>query len=315
MGLKQGLNAIKNDETSNKKNLLKPYSSRIKSRDEIIVGGEDNNEDDYLNKQINIGLDDSSLMRASFAAGCEMWPSDDDFVFLFSARYNSEAFAKSYLQSEYREKIHSVFTGLVEKVIEQKLKYYENNILRKSGKNSLAYHAFQRKFGYTQQQFLTVKQKADALGIDMTLIDVGALIYDVEISLQKMAVNLISSHPELSKNESTWVINFMLKQMWSEKDQLLWRYVTASTLAEFYKYDNIHDSIVILQNLDKMIRDAFSFGELRGRNPVNAYFGHLLSDDIILDIKNLLNSDDYKNTSISFIIDDVISQAQYPDSW
>lgn len=278
-------------------------SHRFEDDDFNISSEEDENDDEY-NANANEGLNESSLMRASFASGQEMWPTEDDLIFLFSARYNSIAFDKSYLQAEYRAKTHAVFTGLVDDIIEHKLRTYASN--------PGLYNKYAKKLEIankraTQQQSSTVLMKAKIFGIDVTELDVGALVFDVEKSLQKMVNDLIMDHPELSNDQAEWAIRFMDKQLWSNDDQLLWRYVSAEELAGLYLYDTISTGIPLLNALDDMIREAFATGEMRGQNPAKVYFAHLLSDDVINDCINALNSDEFINMPIEWAVNDVIA--------
>ena len=85
--------------------------------DDFNIQAEEDETDDLYNDTANTALDESSLMRASYASGQAMWPTMDDLTFLFSARYNGDAFNKSYLQAEYRAKTHAVFSGLVDGIV------------------------------------------------------------------------------------------------------------------------------------------------------------------------------------------------------
>lgn len=274
-------------------------------KDDFDTTTEENKADDYYGSTINKGLDESSLMRASFAAGQSMWPTEDDLTFLFSARYNGDAFNNSYLQAEYRAKTHSVFTGLVDGIIERKLKTFASN--------PGIYDRYAKRLSVTEQQSNTVMAKARIFGINIEELDVGSLVFDVEQSLQKMVNELILDHPELSDEQADWAITFMDKQLWNENDQLLWRYVSAEQLAALYAYDMIGTGIPVLKGLDDMIRESFVNGEMRGKNPAKVYFAHLLSDDVILDCLDTLKSDEFKDMPVEWAINDVIAQSQEGD--
>lgn len=275
-------------------------------KDDFNIESEEDENDDYYNKQTNKGLDESSLMRASYAAGQAMWPTEDDLVFLFSARYNGDAFNNSYLQAEYRAKTHSVFTGMVDDIIERKLKAYASN--------PGMYNRYAKRLAVTERQSNTVLRKAKLFGINVTELDVGSLVYDVEQSLQRMINDLILDHPELSDEQADYAIRFMDTQLWSPSDQLLWRYVSAEQLAKLYAYDMISTGVPLLHALDDMIRESFINGEMRGKNPAKVYFAHLLSDDVILDCLDTLKSDEFKDMPVSWAINDVIARTQESDS-
>lgn len=281
---------------------------RFQKDDFNIITEEDEN-DDYYNKQANKGLNESSLMRASYAAGQAMWPTEDDLVFLFSARYNGDAFNNSYLQAEYRAKTHSVFTGMVDDIIERKLKAFASN--------PNMYNRYAKRLAVTEMQSNTVLRKAKLFGINITELDVGSLVYDVEQSLQRMINDLILDHPELSDEQADYAIQFMDVQLWSPSGQLLWRYVSAEQLAKLYAYDMISTGVPLLHALDDMIRESFINGEMRGKNPAKVYFAHLLSDDVILDCLDTLKSDEFKDMPVSWAINDVIARTQESsdDEW
>lgn len=274
--------------------------------DDFNIQTEEDETDDLYNDTANTTLNESSLMRASYASGQAMWPTMDDLTFLFSARYNGDAFNKSYLQAEYRAKTHAVFSGLVDGIIERKLKAYASN--------PSTYNRYAKRLEATEQQSNTVLRKARIFGIDVTELDVGALVYDVEKSLQTMVNDLITDHPELSNEEAEWAIDFMDRQLWSPSDQMLWRYVSAESLANLYQYQVIADGVQILNALDSMIRDSFRNGEMRGKDPSKAYFGHLLSDDVINDCIDLLNSDEFSGMPVEWAISDVLSRVQDNDN-
>lgn len=274
--------------------------------DDFNIQTEEDETDDLYNDTANTDLNESSLMRAAYASGQAMWPTMDDLTFLFSARYNGDAFNKSYLQAEYRAKTHAVFSGLVDGIIERKLKAYASN--------PNVYNRYAKRLEATEQQSNTVLRKARIFGIDVTELDVGALVYDVEKSLQTMVNDLIMDHPELSNEEAEWAIDFMDRQLWSPSDQMLWRYVSAESLANLYQYQVIADGIQILNALDSMIRDSFRNGEMRGKDPSKAYFGHLLSDDVINDCIDLLNSDEFSGMPVEWAISDVLSRIQDNDN-
>lgn len=280
-------------------------SRRECGTDDFDIQSEDDRDDDARNADANVGLDESSLMRASFAAGQQMWPTYDDLVFLFSARYNGDAFNESYLQAEYRAKTHSVFTGLVDGIIKDKLEAYASN--------PGLYNRYARKLEMvnrraTARQSNAVLVKARMFGIDITKLDTGALVFDVEKSLQSMVNGLIMDHPELSDDQSEWAVRFMDKQLWSGEDQILWRYVSAEELAGLYLYDTISTGVPLLSALDGMIRDAFSTGGMKGQDPSKVYFAHLLSDDVINDCINALNSDEFIDMPVEWAVDAVISR-------
>ena len=275
--------------------------------DDFNIQTEEDETDDLYNNTANTDLNESSLMRAAYASGQAIWPTMDDLTFLFSARYNGDAFNKSYLQAEYRAKTHAVFSGLVDGIIERKLKAYASN--------PNVYNRYAKRLEATEQQSNTVLRKARIFGIDVTELDVGALVYDVEKSLQTMVNDLIMDHPELSNEESEWAIDFMDRQLWSPSDQMLWRYVSAESLANLYQYQVIADGIQILNALDSMIRDSFRNGEMRGKDPSKTYFGHLLSDDVINDCIDLLNSDEFSGMPVEWAISDVLSRVQDNDDW
>lgn len=274
--------------------------------DDFNIQTEEDETDDLYNDTANTALNESSLMRASYASGQAMWLTMDDLTFLFSARYNGDAFNKSYLQAEYRAKTHAVFSGLVDGIIERKLNAYASN--------PNVYNRYAKRLEATEQQSNTVLRKARIFGIDVTELDVGALVYDVEKSLQTMVNDLITDHPELSNEEAEWAIDFMDRQLWSPSDQMLWRYVSAESLANLYQYQVIADGVQILNALDSMIRDSFRNGEMRGKDPSKAYFGHLLSDDVINDCIDLLNSDEFSGMPVEWAISDVLSRVQDNDN-
>lgn len=274
--------------------------------DDFNIQTEEDETDDLYNNTANTALNESSLMRASYASGQAMWLTMDDLTFLFSARYNGDAFNKSYLQAEYRAKTHAVFSGLVDGIIERKLNAYASN--------PNVYNRYAKRLEATEQQSNTVLRKARIFGIDVTELDVGALVYDVEKSLQTMVNDLITDHPELSNEEAEWAIDFMDRQLWSPSDQMLWRYVSAESLANLYQYQVIADGVQILNALDSMIRDSFRNGEMRGKDPSKAYFGHLLSDDVINDCIDLLNSDEFSGMPVEWAISDVLSRVQDNDN-
>lgn len=274
--------------------------------DDFNIQSEEDETDDLYNDAANTALNESSFMRASYASGQAMWPTMDDLTFLFSARYNGDAFNKSYLQAEYRAKTHAVFSGLVDGIIERKLKAYASN--------PNVYNRYAKRLEATEQQSNTVLRKARLFGIDVTELDVGALVYDVEKSLQTMVNDLIMDHPELSNEESEWAIDFMDRQLWSPSDQMLWRYVSAESLANLYQYQVIADGVQILNALDSMIRDSFRNGEMRGKDPSKVYFAHLLSDDVINDCIDLLNSDEFSGMPVEWAISDVLSRVQDNDN-
>lgn len=274
-------------------------------KDDFDIPTESDSGDDACNAAANMGLDESSLMRAANAAGQGMWPTCDDLTFLFSARYNGDAFNESYLQAEYRAKTHSVFTGLVDGIIKAKLEAYASN--------PGMYNRYAKKLEFvnqraTAQQSNTILMKARIFGIDITKLDTGALVFDVEKSLQSMVNGLIMDHPELSNDQAEWAVRFMDRQLWSGDDQILWRYVSAEELAGLYLYDTISTGVPLLSALDDMIRDAFATGEMKGRNPAKVYFAHLLSDDVINDCINALNSDEFINMPVEWAVNDVIAR-------
>lgn len=272
-----------------------------------LSSGEQNSLDDKLAHQAVGHISSTQFLAASQAAGQQVWPSQDDFVFLFSARYNSNMFRKSYLQSEYRESIHETFTGMVDSIIERKLKVF-------SAHPSI-YNAYAKRLAYTEQQSHAVMEKARLFGIRVEDLDVGALIYDVETSLQKMTNDIIPDHPELDEESSTWACDFINRQMWDEKEQLYWRHVTAETISSLYSYETISSpGIPLLRALDDMIHEAFISGELKGVDAQFYNFAELLGDDTIHDCLDALSDPELADLPIEWAVRDVLADIRESDS-
>jgi hypothetical protein len=251
------------------------------------------------------GVDAYALMNAASASGQPIWLNNDDLVFLFSARYNGDAFRNSYLQAEYREQTHSRFTGMVDYFIEKKLKAM--------AANPRMYNDYAERLEVTAMQSDAVMKKARLFGIDVSKIDVGMLVYDVEVSLQKMSNGIMPYHPHVSQDAAKFAISFMDRQLWNGDEQMLWRYVTAEKIAGLYVYDKIAYSIPLIRGLDKMIHYEFSKGEMRGQKPSVVYFGHLLSDDIIDECIEALEENEYEGMPMDWMISDIISKVQESD--
>lgn len=266
--------------------------------------GEENEIDNMYASSVG-RVDTYALMNAASASDQPMWPNNDDLVFLFSARYNGDAFRKSYLQVEYRAKTHSTFTGMVDYIIEQKLK--------KMAANPRIYNEYTKKLAVTSAQSDAVLKKARLFGIDVSKIDVGMLVYDVEKSLEKMFDELIPYHPHLHHNSARFAASFMNRQLWNNQEQMLWRYVTAEKLADLYVYDTVSTSMPLIYGLDKMIHYEFTDGEMKGQQPSVAYIGHLLSDDIIDECMDSLGDEEYQGMPMDWVISEVISKVQDSD--
>ena len=266
--------------------------------------GEVDPTDDMEARSI-IHIDSGTMMRSAFAAGEPIWPNEDDLMFLFSARYNGDAFRKSYVQAEYRERTNAVFTGMVDTIIDRKLKDMSANPRR--------YQHYAKQLSSTRMQRDAVRERARIFHIDMSTIDVGMLVYDVEVSLERLVDGLIIEHPDLSKSDMSSAQRFMDEQLWNPMAQMLWRHVTAEKLSQLYLYDKLPGMIGLIIGLDSMIRNEFTSGSLQGQDPKNTYIGHLLSDDVIDDCIEEMSSSDYEGMPTDWVVSEVISKVQDAD--
>lgn len=282
--------------------------------DDDAVDGERNDIDEGLAGEIG-STDEYTLMRSAAAAGEAIWPDDDDFMFLFSARYNSRAFRSGYLQAEYRVHIQHTFTGLVDGIIDRKLNQYKSN--------PFMYRKYSERLQATKMQADEVEARAALFGISLSKLDVGFLVHDVVAGLERLTDSLIDDHPDLTERGRRFAKRFISGQLNDDREQTLWRFVTSEKLSEMYKYDNIGVSVPLILGLDRMINEQFPpRGHDMGgdpnampyRDPAKWYIKDILGDDIISECEDMLApGGDYDGMPADWAVSEVISKVEEPD--
>lgn len=282
--------------------------------DNDVVDEEHNDVDENLAGEIE-PTDEYTLTRSAAAAGEPIWPDDDDLLFLFSARYNSRAFRTNYLQAEYRVRIQHTFTGLVDGIIDRKLKQYREN--------PFMYRKYSDRLKATRMQADEVEARAALFGINLSKLDVGFLVHDVVTSLEALTDSLIDGHPDLTGRGRLFAKRFINGQLADDREQTLWRFVTSEKLADMYKYEKIGVSVPLIRGLDRMINEQFppeshdagiENHTLPYRDPAKEYLKDILGDDIIDECEDLLSpGGDYDGMPADWAVSEAISRVEEPD--
>lgn len=235
-----------------------------------------------------------------------LWFDDDTLRFLFSIRYNSNAFAHSYLQESYRERTHAEFSDIIKELIRTKIETLRSipPERRRVDPRMLTLDVESLK----DNQIITC---ARSLGIDVASKDVLALVYSVVTSLQDLLCELIDRHPHLTATQATLAKRFLDDQLWAEDIQLEWRAVSAPTIARMYAYDQIPRTIVLINAMTSRIEKELTTGCLQDRTAGNADLSFILSDDVIANAMDLMadNANDPDAPPLDMDIANIVSEA------
>lgn len=288
------------------------YNAIMDDNDDDI-DGEHNDIDESLASEID-PTDEYTLTKAAAAAGQPIWPDPHDLLFLFSARYNSKVFRKGYMQAEYRVHVQETFTGLVDEIIDNKLRQYRDN--------PFMYRKYSERLEATRMQSDEVQARAAVFGISLSKLDVGFLVHDVIESLENLTDSLIDDHPDLTARGRIFAKRFLNQQLDDEREQTLWRFVTSKKLADMYSYDNIGVSVPLIRGLDRMINEQFppkghDFSSdpnaMPYRDPAKEYMKDILGDDIIDECEEMLApGGDYDGMPADWAVSEVISRVEEP---
>lgn len=250
--------------------------------------------------------DDYRFMDIDYKCGFPIWLDDDSLNFLLSIRYNSPAFAGSYVQDEYRMQTHKVFTGVVTQLITNKIE-----MMREYPQLFRSEHAHVvNPDTLSELSRDNILQVAKRLGIDPTQIDTTAVVSDVTVSLQNILTDFIRKRPGMSKSEKDFAINFLDDQLWDPQSQVLWRNVSSTMLGKLYEYENLPDSVYLMSILDDYVRNEFLHGQFQGMTPEDTDLAFILSDEAIRRISDIRNSPELKGIPREWAIRQAIAVAQ-----
>jgi hypothetical protein len=252
---------------------------------------------------------DNSYFDIDAAIGFPIWLDRETLDFIFAIRYNSPAFANSYLQESYRIATHSVFSDIIKDLIQTKVEAMKEH--------PWLYEGSKRKKAFQMDDLSkdNIIHIASSIGIEAGEIDAACVVSEVVESLQNMLVGLIKRRPGMGVEDKKKAITFLDHQLWDEKSQLLWRNVSSAMMAKMFDYDELPRSIKIISYLDKFIRGQFVDGELQAQNVETATFFHLLSDDVLYRVYDELDAHkaDHDSTPEEWLIPDAVSMAQELD--
>lgn len=258
---------------------------------------------------------EKQYMDYSANSGFPLWFDESTLVFLFSVRYSSPAFTGTFLQEDYRIATHREFSSLIKDIIMQKV-----SMMRK---HPYLYDRRTKERKPLDERLIdkdNVIEIASALGINAADLDVYTVVSDVASSLENMIGGLIRLHPHMTPADKKYAVDFMDSQLWDDDAKMLWRSVSADTMARLFEYRLIPRGMKVIQALDEYVRYEFSNGSYQDMDLQNADLSGLLNDDVVVAVLEALDDNDKapdgERTEESWVIQDAIAGAlQDEDYW